>query len=519
MPPAPSHSPAEAHKPIDGVSPFGGLLPAVLRLAAFALAYTLTAKLGLLFRTEPEKFAIFWPPNGLLLGVLLACRRCDRRLVAATAVAASLAVNLLNGDPPGVSLGFAAVNVAEPYLLAWALTRLGVGDLTRARQVFALYALAVAVCGLTAVPGAAVVVFGMGAPEFGPTWLAFWLGDAMGVMLVTPLVVSWAFRWRAALAQLTPLRVAEGAVLFAALLAVALAVFTPTFTTRDYVQSFTFPLFPFLLWAGLRFGVRGTTLALTLLSLTAIWYTGRGCGPFADPAAPVTLRLLMVQTFLSVTGLSVITLAAVVAERTRAVRALRASEERYRQVTETIAEVFWACPADLSRMDYVSPAYEAVWGRTCASLYADPASFLASLHPDDRERVLGWVRSPCRQAEEQEFRVVRPDGAVRWVYSRRFPVVGPGGAVERLVGVAGDVTDRKEAELAREAVIAQLQQAAAEIKTLRGLIPICAWCRQIRDDEGFWQRLEVYLSRHTEATFTHSICPHCTQEQLAAIGK
>lgn len=183
-------------------------------------------------------------------------------------------------------------------------------------------------------------------------------------------------------------------------------------------------------------------------------------------------------------------------------------------MTDTIEEAFWVVNLSPHRVEYMSPAYETIWGRTCASLYADPMSFVTSLHPDDRQRVLDWVAAAGSGVNELEYRVVRPDGSVRWVHTRRFPVAG----ADRLVGVTGDVTARKTAELAREAVIGQLQQAAAEIKTLRGLIPICAWCRQIRDDDGFWQQLEVYLGRHTEATFTHSICPHCTEAQMAALA-
>jgi hypothetical protein len=76
------------------------------------------------------------------------------------------------------------------------------------------------------------------------------------------------------------------------------------------------------------------------------------------------------------------------------------------------------------------------------------------------------------------------------------------------------VTDRKEAELAKATLIKELQQALAEIKTLRGLVPICAWCKKIRDDAGFWQRLEDYLRAHTEWEFTHGVCPDCLLQQF-----
>lgn len=86
-----------------------------------------------------------------------------------------------------------------------------------------------------------------------------------------------------------------------------------------------------------------------------------------------------------------------------------------------------------------------------------------------------------------------------------------------LLALANTVADRARAEQQRIKVIGELEQALREIKTLQGLIPLCAWCKKIRDDQGFWQRLEDYLRAHTEAEFTHAVCPACLEKQLATI--
>ena len=78
--------------------------------------------------------------------------------------------------------------------------------------------------------------------------------------------------------------------------------------------------------------------------------------------------------------------------------------------------------------------------------------------------------------------------------------------------LASVVAERKRVAHEHALLVAELQQAMAEIKTLRGLIPICAWCHKVRDDAGFWQRIEMYLDAHTDATFSHSICPSCAEE-------
>lgn len=82
-----------------------------------------------------------------------------------------------------------------------------------------------------------------------------------------------------------------------------------------------------------------------------------------------------------------------------------------------------------------------------------------------------------------------------------------------------DITDRKKAEAEREKIIKELQEALDQIKTLKGILPICSHCKKIRDDEGYWQRVDAYVSKHTEAEFSHGICPDCTEELYPGLLK
>jgi len=81
-----------------------------------------------------------------------------------------------------------------------------------------------------------------------------------------------------------------------------------------------------------------------------------------------------------------------------------------------------------------------------------------------------------------------------------------------------DITARKTAETERERLIGELQEALARVKTLSGLVPICAWCKKIRDDRGFWNEVEVFVQNHSEATFSHSVCPACREKWFANKG-
>jgi PAS domain S-box-containing protein len=133
--------------------------------------------------------------------------------------------------------------------------------------------------------------------------------------------------------------------------------------------------------------------------------------------------------------------------RKQAEAELRTSKLRFQQLTESIREVFWLTNLDKTEMIYISPGYEEIWGRSCASLFAAPQDWLLAVHPEDRERMLGADRAnPAGGDLNDEYRIIRPDGSLRWIYSRAFPVYNENGKVYRIAGIAEDITQRKQAE-------------------------------------------------------------------------
>jgi PAS domain S-box-containing protein len=122
------------------------------------------------------------------------------------------------------------------------------------------------------------------------------------------------------------------------------------------------------------------------------------------------------------------------------------SEALLRQITENIHEVFWITDRVACRMLYVSPAYETIWGRSVESLYQNPASFIDAIHPDDRPQIIRAIGTELEQPSEKEYRIIRPDGSVRWIRDQAFPVRDEKGEVYRWTGVATDVTEHKLAQ-------------------------------------------------------------------------
>ncbi|MBI2841453.1 MAG: PAS domain-containing protein [Acidobacteria bacterium] len=131
-------------------------------------------------------------------------------------------------------------------------------------------------------------------------------------------------------------------------------------------------------------------------------------------------------------------------ERRRAEAALRESEERFRQMAESISGVFWISDAVTDEMIYVSHAYERVFQRTRASLYESPGSWLEAVHPDDRGRVAEEsMQARSSGALDHEYRIAWPDGTIRWIRTRIFPVRNADGNVSRYTGICDDITEQR----------------------------------------------------------------------------
>ena len=127
--------------------------------------------------------------------------------------------------------------------------------------------------------------------------------------------------------------------------------------------------------------------------------------------------------------------------------ALRESHERFTQLVSHIHEVFWLTGTDKNEMLYLSPGYEVIWGRTVASVFERPISWVEAIHPDDRERVLEAARTKQAAGTYDEvYRIVRPDGEERWIRDRAFPIPDHTGRITRVAGVAEDVTLLRTAE-------------------------------------------------------------------------
>jgi PAS domain S-box-containing protein len=137
-----------------------------------------------------------------------------------------------------------------------------------------------------------------------------------------------------------------------------------------------------------------------------------------------------------------------ITERQQAELALKESEGRFRQLAENIDQVFWLAPANNSCTLYVSPAFERIWGYRAEDLYQSPFLWLEAVHPEDRDRVRELVELYPEGGYDQEYRIIRPDGKMRWIRDRAFPIRDESAQVYRIAGIAEDISERKQAEAA-----------------------------------------------------------------------
>jgi PAS domain S-box-containing protein len=136
-----------------------------------------------------------------------------------------------------------------------------------------------------------------------------------------------------------------------------------------------------------------------------------------------------------------------ISERKRAELSLRESEERFRQVVENIDEVFWMSDLEKNRILFMSSGYEKIWDETRESLYSSPRKWIEAIHPEDRERVLRAALLKQTSGDyDEEYRIIRSDGTLRWIHDRAFPVRNADGTMDRIAGIAEDITERKKAE-------------------------------------------------------------------------
>jgi PAS domain S-box-containing protein len=414
----------------------------LVQVALLAGVYFAAAKLGLTMAFVAEQVTAVWPPTGIALATLFLF---GYRLWPGVALGAFLA-NATANEPPITAAGIALGNTLEALVGAWMLRRLVKFDpaLGRVHDVLGLVVLAAGVSTMiSATVGTASLCLGGLKPwtAYPAIWSVWWLGDAMGNLVVAPLLFTWAgwhhLAWR-------PWRVAEAGTLLLALMAMSLLVFAAPFAYFSF-HPLAYTVFPLLIWAALRFGQPAVSQLTFVASSIAIWGTLRGHGPFA--AATPHESLILLQIFMGVVAVSTLVLAAVTVERERAKEAARQSRDELRLTLEAAHVGTWNWDTRTGEVRW-SDNLEAIHGLAPGTFGGTFEAFLEGVHPEDRDKVLQAIRPALEEVKdyEIEYRCVCPDGPLRWVGGRGQVMCDAAGQPLGMHGICSDITPRKQAE-------------------------------------------------------------------------
>ncbi len=160
-------------------------------------------------------------------------------------------------------------------------------------------------------------------------------------------------------------------------------------------------------------------------------------------------------------------------------------------------------------------AAQILYGYSAAEAIGQPIAFLTP--PDGTDEVPNIIKKIGQNERIVHYETIRlrKDGKKINISLSVSPLRNDMGEIIGASTIARNITERERVRKEREKLIAELQEALAKVKTLKGLLPICAWCKKIRDDQGYWQQIEAYISDHSEADFSHGICPECTRKVRA----
>jgi len=465
----------------------------LLTLAILAFAYVLFAKVGFALAFATKQVTAVWPPTGIAVAALLLG---GYRIWPGVWLGAFIS-NAISDEPLLTAAGIATGNTIGPLLAAFLLRRF-VGfetALARLRDVLGLvvFGAALAMC-VTATNGVLNLALAGIVPWSSSVsvWWVWWAGDAMGVLLVAPVILTWAadprVRWhKTKLLELT--------ILVAALVAVGWFSFTGSL-------PIAYTVFPIIIWSALRFGQRETASAIIAIAAIAIWGTVHDQGPFASGS--LDQRLILLVTFMAVLGMTGLLLGAVSAQRRRAEERLCESEERFRRVVE-------ASPSALVMIDQagrialVNGQAEAIFGYPRDELIDQSVEILVPerarvSHPADRA---GFFAAPSARAmgSGRDLYARRRDGSEFPIEIGLNPIATAEGAM--VLSAIVDISQRKQAdakvakaktdaEAASRAKSEFLSQMSHELRTPLNAVMGFAQMLQLDRDRTLSERQKEY---------------------------
>ncbi len=371
----PSQNPT--HLPIKPVLFF------IIKVLILAFIYHLAARLGLMMAYVQANTSPVWPPTGIGLAALLLF---GYQLWPGITLGVLLG-SLFTGAPFNLALGMALGNTLEALIAVYSLKQILHlhQELDRIQDVVGLILVSFVCTTIGASIGSlTLMILGYSQWQyFWPIWTTWWIGDLLGALVVAPLLLTWISRpWM----QASKRSMLEGSILLVLLALITWFVFSSLPPSGVFHQALIYVIFPFVIWAALRFGQRGATVAIALVSGIAIWGTSQGMGPFSSESKNDSLVLL--QTFTAVVSLTALILAAATIERRKATDALR-------QKADDLATLNDSSKTFLDNFE-ISSIFQTICRLAVTRLGIDIAWIETGSNPEDEgQAVIGYGLPPA----------------------------------------------------------------------------------------------------------------------------
>lgn len=480
--------------------------PRLTHLALFSVAYVLGCGFAHVFVLVPGITVSIWPPAGVFIATLLATSPYSWPWwILAGWLAEMFAQFMWFHSPPIVGLLIFGGN-ALAAIVGAALVNLASGRRARLETIGEVLAFVVGAGAaplVSATVGSATLAwFGVKSQTFASVWPLFWIGDATGILLVTP-VVLFAIQYWHEKAQLSAAQWMEAGVLGLVFLTVAVLSLTDAYLPTPYI------IMPPLLWVAVRFELRGAAVALTLLALITLALTVTGASQFVGDPESQRQRQVMLQLFLVISALSALIVAAISRQHQQATLALRGSVDALAERERELSQLVNMVPSHVWRL---TPGGDPIFfnQRMADFIGFDVAgtvrpgmtrldALVDAVHPEDAAGFGSSLRESLATGETfaMRYRLRRADGSYRWMSSRAEPVRDQEGRISQWYGLCHDVEDQVQAERALRASQQQLQQIV-------DAVPAMIWCMT---PEGVPSYVNKRLMDHVGVVLDELVAP------------
>ncbi len=437
-------------------------------VVSIGIIYFLSVQFSLLFVVKPEHIAAFWPPNGIYAGALLISRKGLWKYIIALIFLANGLGNLIGGNSWMISIGFAVANTVEGGLIVFILQRWNGHPFTlqKLRALFSLIGAVVISTAIGASLGATNLSLAYGWGLFSNVAKVWFIADVLGSCMMIALILSW----KEGISSWKPLnhkRVIEGISLM--ILAVGITVATFSLTQQDAIRPYNYLIFPVLIWAALRFEVKGVSFVSMVTAFIMAWFTIHGQGPFITDGTNVQDDMIWLQLYLGILLLSSLTLAITVIER-------KDKEDLLQQQTLVLDTTFQTLPFGVIVCDekgqfhIFNPAAEKILGVGATSTSPDEWANTYGIFYPDTKTIYPVEELPLMRAirgektDKIELFIRNPNLCQgTFVNAVGAPMKTPDGTITGGVVVFDNITEDKQTEEQVQQLNQQLKEQILEL--------------------------------------------------------